>query len=149
MVARVVRPLSKDPAHLQLVYQKMNVVPNFLTGASWEAMLRPDFVAVEVDNVGIIALDLLLPGGSARGHITFWDRKLRGRELLCRRVAEMWAERYNLPVIFTAVPIGARTVVTFCTRIGFKATNLSDGFVHMVMNTRYYLHRANSKHGGD
>ena len=145
--ARRVYPLLKEPQTLQKVAEKMSAVPNLLEGASWQVMAEPDFVAVLVDDVGIIALDRLRPGENARGHITFWDGQLRGRELLGRRVALMWMERYQLNCIYTAVPLIARKVALFCERLGFKAEKIEDGWVHMVLYPPY-LHGANSTQGG-
>jgi hypothetical protein len=147
MHARRVVPLIKEPKALQEVAQKMAAVPNFLDGLSWQAMMESDFVGVLVDGVGIVALDRLRPGENARAHITFWDGRLRGRELLCKRVAHMWMERYQLNCIYTAVPLEARKVALFCERLGFSAVAIEDGFVHFVMYPPY-LHGANRSPGG-
>lgn len=146
--ARRVVPLLKEPQILRAVAEKMAAVPNFLEGASWETMLAEDFVGVLVDGVGIVALDKLRLGENARAHITFWDGRLRGRELLCRRVAHMWMERYRLNCIYTAVPLAARKVALFCERLGFKAIVVEEGFVHFVMYPPY-LHRANRPPEGE
>lgn len=141
-IVRVGRALCKTPDHLQDIVAKMVNVPNMLDGQGWEYLADPNFVGIEVDNVGLVGMDKLVVGHSGRVHVTFWDGRLRGRELLCKRIAEHWMERFGLGFVYTTIPEQARTVIAFCKRVGFIEDSRELGYVSLVMKNCFYLHGA-------
>lgn len=146
---RVTRILSKTDANLQRVAEKMRAVPNFLDERGWRVMAEPDFVGVEVDNVGIVGMDLLVPGLQGRVHVTFWDHRLRGREFLCKRIALHWLEHFKLARVFTSISPSCPAVLAFCKRVGFEEVSEEGGLIHLVFRPEDYLHRANSTKRGE
>lgn len=145
---RITRVLSKVPSNLQRIAEKMAKVPNFLDDRGWKVMAEPDFAGFEVDDVGIVGMDELVVGEQGRVHVTFWDKKLRGRELLCKRIALHWIERFKLKMVFTSIPPSSPSVLAFCKRVGFVEVSEEGGLIHLVLRAQDYLHGANSTKGG-
>lgn len=107
--------------------EKMNKVRNFLPRENQIApFVRPGNVFFEVDDVGMIAL--VPEEGLVHCHITFWDRRLRGREELCRTVAA-WAMALTGKILATGIPETSPAVLAFAKRIGFVEGNREAGIV--------------------
>lgn len=142
---REVKPLDRSPTHLLEVYAKLRGVRSCFSGSEGEFLTNPEIVIVEVDNVGIVAMDGLdRVENGGRVHVTFWDGRLRGREHLCRRIAEMWMDEYKLYYLYTDIPKEYRAVIAFCKRVGFLPFNEDEKFVSLVLGQKAYLHGANS-----
>jgi hypothetical protein len=132
-----------------VIAPKLQTVRNcFKYGKEVEGLLDPKLTILEVDDVGLTVLDGLgeLDKGG-RVHITFWDRKLRGRELLCKRVAERWLAEFDLDFLYTSIPVGFRPVLAFCKRVGFVECGEDEGGVRLGMFRKDFLLRANSAGG--
>lgn len=113
-IPKVTVPWAADTA------DKLRKVENFLPKSNpYVMLLDPKNKFFEVDNVGLIAV-LTTDGWTnlAHVHITFWDQRLRGREGLCRSLAE-WVTRFTDKVLFTQIPEDRRALVAFATRVGF------------------------------
>lgn len=129
-VYRRVSLFEPTPANMLEAVDKLNQVPNFLNSQNqFEAFLREDSYALCVDDVGMLLVSHMQYGYSASVHITFWDRRLRGREKLCRIVAD-WVVRFaGLKFVWTAIPANSRSVIAFAKRIGFKIVQEQNGVV--------------------
>ena len=145
---RVESLLSKNQPELERVVEKMSAVPNFLDDRGWKVLADLDFTAFKIDDVGIVGMDMLVLGEQGRVHVTFWDGKMRGRELLCRRIAMYWIEKYKLKLVFTSIPVSSPVVIAFCKRVGFTALPEEGGLIHLTFCMDSYLHGANSNKGG-
>ena len=73
----------------------------------------------EVDDVGILYLTHITPKFSALAHFAFWDRRLRGREELIRKMIEFAFEQYGFQRIEARVAMYAVPMLAAVERIGF------------------------------
>lgn len=86
-----------------------------------------------VDHVGLMFKGTIDWNGKPDVHVVFWDKVLRGREVMCRSMAQMVAEDAGAPGVFTLMPEDARVVIAFAKRIGFKVDAEGQGVVVMSM----------------
>lgn len=135
-----------DQSQAEEVWNKMKDVPNFAGALGAEALKENEVVTI--DSIGAGLLDDRHEG-YARVHVTFWDKRLRGRELLSRRIVLWWMEKYSLGFIYSVVPLQSRTVIAFAKRVGFSELGTKDGHLFLIMYNPDFLHRANSPHTGD
>lgn len=127
---RRVRPFEQKDA--QVVWDKLKTVPNFLGSLSPETLFDPKLEIVLIDDIGAGVLDDRTDQ-YARVHITFWDKRLRGREYLCKRIAQMFMDKYNLGYVYSTIPHEARTVIAFARRIGFKEFGADEKYMYLVL----------------
>jgi hypothetical protein len=86
---------------------------------------RLDKLYWTVDDVG-----LLIVSEACDCHIFFWDKRLRGREQLCKRMAEEAMQLLGCEALWTKVPDSEVAVIAFAKRVGFKEEFLKDnGYV--------------------
>jgi hypothetical protein len=131
IVRRRVRMMPRDIAHLIEVVDKMQQVPNFLPKHNpIEPMFSDSTLFFEVDDVGMIAVVPTHYAKVAHCHITFWDKRLRGREQLCRNLCEVVRGlcKYSLLV---AIPEDRPTVIEFAKRVGFQPVSIKSG-IHVL-----------------
>lgn len=138
-IERTVSRMSLDPETVLKVYDKLKYVPNMFspTGESRVTTLNdfydPRYAFWLVDDIGLFCL---VPASDNRAHvhITFWDRRLRGREELGRRFVQTAMVQYNLRGIFTAVPKTSRATLAYAKRAGFRTTHVTDSaeFLHAI-----------------
>lgn len=135
-----------EPRELLEVYDRLKGCTN-LFGAREDAgenivegLVRLARYIWRVDDVGILAV---LPVGphAAHVHITFWDKRLRGREELCRRFGLHVMETYGFDTIWTGMPASARATLAFAKRVGFREQMQVNGRV-VLYATRELLHGA-------
>lgn len=117
LMPRSVARIAEIQAHLSTVQNflpKVNPVGIFLDGAN---------TFFEVDDVGIIAV---LPGPQGlHVHVTFWDKRLRGREGLCRELSR-WVSKLTGKELFTYIPDQARSILMFALRAGFTGVSTNE-----------------------
>lgn len=82
--------------------------------------VHPRGLIWEVDDVGIIYLDEIAPGNCANLHITFWDRRFRGRESLVRHMLSYMMEKFDLHRISVLIPDNSRPANRYIPRVGFR-----------------------------
>lgn len=127
-VLRTVRFMDKSVGHILETIDRLKTVPNFLPPDNEvQPFLSPGSVFFEVDDVGLLAF---IPTAHrlAHVHISFWDKRLRGREELCRTVAE-WVVGLTGMILATGIPESAPAVLAFAKRVGFGETNREHGIV--------------------
>lgn len=131
------RTVYKMPRDLKLwleVQDKMNEVNNFLSKSmvvNTEMLLDEKNQFYLIDDVGV-AVVLPYKEHSAHVHITFWDRRLRGKEELMKKLAEHCMAESDLQYLFTAIPTKAGAVIAFAKRVGFKIQHHSGD--HLWLN---------------
>ena len=128
------RPVSLSTEKLREYYERLEEfdiafndhVPNTPGGfASMFLSVNEDLsvsakgLIFEVDDVGILYLTHIMPGFSALAHFAFWDRRLRGREELIRKMIEFAFETYGFQRIETRVALYAVPAMAATERIGF------------------------------
>lgn len=86
-----------------------------------------------VDDVGLLFKGVLDFNGLPDVHVVFWDKIMRGRETMCRSVAQMVAEDAGAGGVFTLMPADARVVRAFAKRVGFEQVTEGRGVVVMMM----------------
>ena len=147
-IERDVRPLGLEPQEMLAVYDRLKNCTN-LFGVKEDAgehivegLIRMGRYIWRVDDVGIIAV---LPVGphAAHVHITFWDKRLRGREGLCRSFARYILASLGLDTLWTGLPGSARATLAFAKRVGF-VEQLRVGDRVVMYATDELLHRATS-----
>lgn len=134
-VRRVVVEMPRKISLWLDIVEKMETVPNFLQKNSYEntrAFLDDRNRFFLIDNVGIAAAIPQRWFETAHVHITFWDRKLRGREELCRRLVEYVIETMELDHAITVIPRKSEAVLAFAKRIGFKDKSEDSEFRYLV-----------------
>lgn len=145
-VLREVRRFIPSPEGVLWLYDQMRQVPNFHSANKplrvdvLRAMMATEDQYYTVDDVGVICVckpDV----DSACVHMTFWDRRLRGREALCRMLSSYVLNTLELNYLWTAVPLTSRTVIAFAKRVGFVDFGHSDS-VQALKIDRTDLHRA-------
>lgn len=130
-VLRTVRPLRPLTEELLYVYDRLLSCRNLFGVCDLQtledlAIRCRDFWLVE--GVGLLCFSMLT-SNTAHVHITFWDRRLRGREGLCKALAGYIMDREGVETILTAIPPDSRTVLAFAKRVGFKPTATCNGRV--------------------
>lgn len=130
VIWRQVSIMPRTISRIMEVVDLMRQVSNFLPGDNpYSVFTDENSTFFQVDNVGLIAVipieDML------HCHITFWDRRLRGRERLCRSLAE-FVVGTTKKLLYTAIPEGNRVVLEFARRVGFKEGYRSNGVVFLV-----------------
>ena len=73
----------------------------------------------DVDDVGIILLNDIVPFKSAMAHFVFWDKRFRGREELIRQMIRYAFETYRFRRIRVEVPLYAAETKKAVERVGF------------------------------
>ena len=134
-VVRVVRPAPISLESLRHYYEKLKKfdvvfndhVQNTPEGfasifISWDedGNITPNGLLWTVDDVGILYITNLRPGYSAQAHFSFWDRRIRGREELIRKMIAYCFDRYEFHRIETRVALYATGIMGAVERIGFK-----------------------------
>jgi hypothetical protein len=75
-----------------------------------------------IDNVGLFAVDLVIPS-MPNVHVTYWDKRLRGRERLVAAICDWLLEYLNVPAVFTQMPAASKATLAYAKRVGFVVTN--------------------------
>jgi hypothetical protein len=132
---RTVSFMPRTVPRMLEVVELMSKVANFLPSTNPFVMLvDPDNLFFQVDNVGLIAV-FPHTERSLHAHITFWDGRLRGRERLCRNLAEFVCG-VSRKFLITAIPEKNRAVLAFARRAGFEEGYRNNGIV--VLNFTNY-----------
>lgn len=132
---RAVRPIEPDPAWILDTWEKLQRVPNFTEGDDnpLGSFVDQNNLLFQVDDVGVILVSGLEYGKTAHVHVTFWDRRLRGRENLCKCLAELVIEIAGLKNLYTVIPESSQVVKAFAQRVGFEERAQTDGNIVMVL----------------
>lgn len=112
-------------------------VPNFLSGKrALESrklvdLFRTDRLYLLVDDVGsiVFAFDQVEP----HVHVTFWDRRLRGREAMCKAIGQEVMHQLGVGRLWTMIPRDARMILAFCRRVGFEPVVEVSGVVGLIL----------------
>ena len=75
-----------------------------------------------VDDVGIVGFDLTTRA-MPNIHVTFWDKRMRGRELLGTELCNWALDYFQVPAIFTQAPAASKVTIAWAKRLGFKVSN--------------------------
>ena len=133
-VIRTVRPAELSFATLTGYYDKLkefktvfnsyvknnldDFIKLFVTGDGSDGV-RATGLIWEVDDVGILYLTDIAPGHDALAHISFWDKRLRGREALIRGMMKHVMDMLDLRRITVEVGMFAPWMLQAVERIGF------------------------------
>lgn len=123
VVRRTVVDMPRDLRLWLEITKLMDGVPNFLSKSyrkNAEMFLDQRNRFFLIDDVGVAAVLLEKALPLAHVHITFWDRKLRGREELCKRLCDYVMFYMELDQLHTAIPKTSVAVQAFAKRIGFR-----------------------------
>lgn len=114
--------MARTPEEIGGILDAVQGMPNLFEGQScWKSideLYDERKIYLLVDNVGIICF--VPRDDNAHVHITFWDKRLRGRELLCKVVAREMMQALGLRFLWTAIPESARVILAFTKRLGFR-----------------------------
>lgn len=91
------------------------------------SLVNHDWTLLQVDDVGLLAVGPIRLDQMADVHVTFWDKRFRGRETLTRRVAEWAIKTHGLVAVFTSLPATARATIAFAKRVGFRPVGYKEG----------------------
>lgn len=119
-VERTVRRIHPDIITILRIQDQMEKVANFLPPENPLGIFFGENAEIYlVDDVGILVAADIQPGHQAHAHITFWDRRLRGREKLAKSIAKYVMDKNALEYLWTAIPKKSKRVVAFAERVGF------------------------------
>jgi len=125
-----VRPLVLTPEKVRFLWGMFEkfprILPDHLRGdfvwfmrlitdreSLWFELLNDDGEAA-----GVMWCNNIVWGVDAEAHIFFWDRRLKGREGVVRRMMEWVMDALQLPRLSTQAPSYARATIRFIKRIG-------------------------------
>lgn len=134
-VWRKIRPMVRTIEHILETVDRLKKTVNFLPADNeYTVFIDERNLFFEVDNVGLVAV---IPWSEAvlHCHITFWDKRLRGREELCRSLAEFVTYTTQKPLI-TGIPETSELILAFAHRAGFEESSRSNGVV-ILLFTNY------------
>jgi hypothetical protein len=126
-IERSVMELHPDPSTILEIYDKLKKVRNFYTQAGHEPYSNEDILLDLlnnyqwywlIDDVGIFHGAPLSPD-SGHVHMTFWDRRLRGREGLVKEALRQAMDKHGWLIAWTATIPEAKTAEAFVRRLGF------------------------------
>lgn len=129
------------------IFYKIKDIPNMLVDDEYpepfaaRALFDRNNMIFQVGEAGVIGVANIERGHSAEVHVTFWDGMLRGKEKVCRQVAEVLVDKFQLEILYTRIPEYRLTTIAFAKRVGFVETKREGGFVDL----QFYLHGANSQ----
>jgi len=135
----------RDSVLIEELIERMWKVPTFLPvdpELARRMFQASNSIFFLVDSVGIVAVQDVSLGLAAHVHVTFWDRKLRGREGLCRKLAQYVMQRFGLVRLFTWVPETMPTVAAFAERVGFERRAWAKGVIALEARASEMLHDA-------
>jgi RimJ/RimL family protein N-acetyltransferase len=132
-VVRRVRRTKLSIDRLKFIWDKLHkfdVLFNDWVRGDFEAFLNHFIVQIDgelhaaglmwdVDDVGMFMLTDIVPGICGTAHFTFWDRRFRGREELCRAMLRHVFDTYGFKRIEVRVPLYAHSARAATERIGF------------------------------
>ena len=127
---RYVRPLH--PRDIPQVYNSLRV-SHLTRGVDLPADIaahefaRMDKLYWTVDDVG-----LLIANYAGDVHVFFWDKRLRGREELCRSMARVFMSIIERDSVWTQIPETERAVLAFAKRVGFEEVERENGLVMLI-----------------
>lgn len=132
---RYVRPLA--PNDIPRVYAQMRASLNsrgreLPADIALHEFNRVDKLYWTVDDVGLLIATL-----AGDVHIFFWDKRLRGREQLCRNMACVFMSIIQKDEVWTKIPEKERAVIAFAKRVGFKETENVEGLVTLIFRREY------------
>jgi hypothetical protein len=119
---------------MQFLYSNLRNLPSMFSSAKLldievlrQSLLEHNWRLYQVDDVGLMGVGPTLYRGMPDVHITFWDKRLRGREGLCRAVAYMVMGELEVPGLYTPIPATARATLAFAKRVGFRVVDYQRG----------------------
>lgn len=117
-----VRPLMRTQTDCARIESLMRTVPNFLPKdrTLFEFAQLPTSAFFIVNEAGIVGALNIQQGGMADAHITFWDRKLEDKVIVCRCIADTIMEAAGLQGMITAIPSNRRRLIEFALSVGFE-----------------------------
>lgn len=134
-ILRQVCEAAHTPEILWGLFDRLKGVPNFLSGKkqleslSAGILFDPLSKILLVDDVGAV-LSIYDPRfHTAHVHVTFWDRRLRGREELCRKIALGLMLTYEVTWLYTKIPKESGMIRAFAKRVGFEMLGDEETFV--------------------
>lgn len=140
LLLRRVEPLSKTAKDLAWLVLMLKRRDSFLRHVSMAdaltLLLDKRTYILTVDDVGAIILSNIHEGFAAEVHVTFWDGRIKGRERLCRKVAEWLFRIHRLDHLFCLIPEGNTTGLRLASATGFKDTCRENGNVLMILERR-------------
>ena len=132
-VVRTVRLGHLSVERMKFLWDKLSkfdVLFNDFVKGDFEAFVRHFIVQVDgqpepagllwdIDDVGIILVNNIVPFESASAHFVFWDGRFRGRENLIREMLKYGFKTYKFRRIKVEVPLYAQHTKEVVERIGF------------------------------
>lgn len=132
------------------IFYKIKDIPNMLVDEEHpgpfaaKALFDRSNMIFQVGDCGIIGVANIERGHSAEVHVTFWDGMLRGKEKVCRQVAEALINKFELKILYTRIPELRHSTLAFAKRVGFEEVRKYHGCIFL----QFYLHGVNSPTGG-
>lgn len=134
-----VEPLKRKREFVEDLEAKMHTVPSLLDGADrslWSLVSEPGsafFTVASYDYVGLIGITGATYGKYADAHITFWDRKLEDKAVVCKDVAAFIMESAGLELLLSHIPTNRKRLVEFAKVVGFETFRIDNGVTSLAL----------------
>lgn len=142
LTLRRVEPLAKEAKALAWLVLMLKETDSFLSHVSMAdaltLLLDKRTYTLTVDDVGAVILSNIHQGLSAEVHVTFWDGRVRGRERMCRKIAEWLFRMYDLGEMYALIPEGNTTGQRLAKAVGFKNFRCENGNVLFILERRSF-----------
>lgn len=142
LTLRRVEPLVKDAktlAWLVLMLQESDSFMRHVCMAdALSLLLAQNTYVLTIDDVGAVILTGIKKGCSAEVHVTFWDGRVRGRERMCRKIAEWLFRMYELSEMLCLIPEGNTTGRRLARAVGFVDFKHENGNVLFILERRSF-----------
>lgn len=121
-------PLVLTQEKMNRLWAKFSQIPavfdDFTRGspkAFFEIMVSKDAMFYEIgDEVGIASAVAIRPRLDAIVHLTFFDRRLKGREKVLTDIMHEVMTKFQLRRLTAAVPCNRRIMIRYLRRLGFR-----------------------------
>jgi len=142
LTLRRVEPLAKEAKDLAWLVLRLKETDSFLRHVSMAdaltLLLDERTYILTIDDVGAVILTSIHQGFAAEVHVTFWDGRVRGREGMCRKIADWLFRMFTLEQMFCLVPEGNTSGQRLAKAVGFKDIKHENGNVLLILERRSF-----------
>lgn len=142
LLLRRVEPMPKSSIDLAWLILMLKGKDSFLRHVGMadaiSLLLDKRTYILTVDDVGAVVLSNIHEGVAAEVHVTFWDGRIRGRERMCRKIAEWLFRIHKLDQMFCLIPEGNTTGLRLAQAVGFKETRRENSNVLLILERRSF-----------
>jgi hypothetical protein len=85
-----------------------------------EELINPTTVVLQTGDYGMVRVCNIVPHRNADVHLTFWDRRFKGRDKMCKEALRWMFSKFDLHRSTIVVPSIVHYTINFILALGFK-----------------------------